>query len=109
MSYACENCGKEFTRKDNLKRHNNDKKKPCIKINTIIKKVKYEDIVKENEKYDAIIKENEKLKKEIEYKNIKENDNYILNNRLIDIITDKNKTIGDLKEQTNIIEKMKLL
>ena len=69
MLYVCENCGKEFTRKDNLKRHNIDKKKPCLKIDTIIKIKNEEDTEKLKEKYELIIKENEKLKREIEEKN----------------------------------------
>ena len=82
MLYVCENCGKEFTRKDNLKRHNIDKKKPCLKIDTIIKIKNEEDTEKLKEKYELIIKENEKLKREIEEKNtiINNNNSNITNN-----------------------------
>ena len=103
----CKNCDKVLSRKDNLLRH----EKKCYKIkidneNLEIKKENIE-IRKEMEKLKGLIQKsliihpNKIIEKELE--TIK-NDSKKMNNQLINIIIDKNKTIEELKENNIEIE-----
>jgi len=105
IKHKCKNCNIIFSRKDSLTRHNKTNK--CIKI-TLENNNKIEVLEKKMAEYKA---ETERLKSkkinpnkdiEEELKNIK-NDSKKLNNQLINIIIDKNKTIEKLKETTNNI------
>ena len=86
----CAHCEKSFTRNSSLRRHYNSCK---------IKKDLTKDLIIDNEK---LKNENDKLKKQNTEKIENNNENYVVNIRLIDIITDKNKTIEELKTSKNI-------
>ena len=80
---SCKYCNKIFYKKYGVNRH----LKICKTKNDVIEQLKTEnDILKQNTEKSVNNDENN-------------NENYITNNRLIDIITDKNKTIEKLKEE----------
>ena len=80
---SCKYCNKIFNKKYGVNRH----LKICKTKNDVVEQLKTEnDILKQNTEKSVNNDENN-------------NENYITNNRLIDIITDKNKTIEKLKEE----------
>ena len=80
---SCKYCNKIFSKQYGVNRHS----KICKTKNDVVEQLKTEnDILKQNTEKSVNNDENN-------------NENYITNNRLINIITDKNKTIEKLKEE----------
>jgi len=105
----CDRCLMNFTRKDNLKRH----QLKCIKIKEHNEKIQIKlkelDIAKMKE-------ENKNLELQIKLKNNNEivplnntDNSELLNNQLINIIVDKTKTIEELQTKIDIKEENKLV
>ena len=90
--HKCILCEKTFNKKSLYKWHTEGRKKPCIIKETLVYNFQNTDQLKKNNT--EFYFENEILEQQNNY------DNYITNNRLIDIITDKNKTDEKLKEKT---------
>jgi hypothetical protein len=117
----CKYCKKNYSRNDNLKRHENTCKQKIIsEINDKIKnyickycnkdynnrnsKYKHQLKCSNNNQHDTVLLENDITIIKNDIKKITET--YPINNQLINIIMDKNKTIEELKDKPSSVSKM---
>jgi hypothetical protein len=91
MAFSCKKCERVFSRKDNLKRHMDNKTRPCIKAELILKLEN--EILKE--KYEIVIKENHELK---------ENEINIINKNSINTINNLNNNNINITNNYNIVK-----